>query len=255
MKQLQNSGNKVMRLKDKVVVITGGAQGIGEACARLFVSEGAKVALIDRQEELLKNLTAELGGEHCYFTLDITDQEAVKNSVKSIIENYGRIDILINNAGITRDSLTIKMTDSAWDDVIDINLKAPFVMTREILPHMQEKNQGVILNASSVSSLGNIGQANYAASKAGIIALTKTWALEFARYNIRVNAIAPGFTETTLISSVPDNIREKIIARIPLRRFAQPEEIASAYCFLAGDEAKFITGQVLFVDGGLCCGF
>lgn len=243
-----------MRLKEKVAIITGGAQGIGEAVARKFHAEGAKVVLVDRQEEALKNLSAELG-ESLYYTVDVTDKTAVEKMVADVAEKHGRIDVLINNAGITRDSMTHKMTEEAWDAVLNVNLKAPFILGQAVLPYLKERNDGVILNASSVSSQGNMGQANYAASKAGIIALTQTWALEFAKNNIRVNAIAPGFTETPMVKTVPDNVKAKLVDKIPLKRFAQPEEIANAYCFLASDEGKYITGQVLFVDGGLTCGF
>jgi len=244
-----------MRLKNKVVILTGAAQGIGEAIARLFVEEEARVILLDRQEDKLKKLSTELGGENCFYALDLTDKNAVKTMVNELREQFGRIDVLINNAGITRDALTAKMSETDWESVINVNLTAPFIITQEIFPLMKEQMSGVIINASSVSSLGNIGQANYAASKAGIIALTKTWALEFARYNIRVNAVAPGFTETPMVQTIPENIREKLTEKIPLRRFARPEELAKTYCFLASADSEYITGQTIFVDGGLTCGF
>ncbi len=244
-----------MRLKNKVAIITGAAQGIGEATARRFVAEGAYVILVDRQEEQLKNLVSQLNDFASYYVLDITNRDALSTFVKDVADKHKRIDILVNNAGITKDSLTIKMTDEAWSDVINVNLKAPFMLVQEIFPMMKEQNNGVILNASSVSSLGNIGQANYAASKAGIIAMTKTWALEFARYNVRVNAVAPGFTATPMVNTVPEKVKDALIDKIPLKRFAEPEEIAAAYCYLASDDAKYVTGQVLFVDGGLTCGF
>ncbi|MBC7474281.1 MAG: 3-oxoacyl-ACP reductase FabG [Candidatus Sericytochromatia bacterium] len=244
-----------MRLKNKVAIITGAAQGIGEATARRFVAEGAYVILVDRQEEQLKNLVSQLNEFASYYVLDITNRDALSKFVKDVADKHKRIDILVNNAGITKDSLTVKMTDEAWSDVINVNLKAPFMLVQEIFPMMKEQNNGVILNASSVSSLGNIGQANYAASKAGIIAMTKTWALEFARYNVRVNAVAPGFTATPMVNTVPEKVKDALIDKIPLKRFAEPEEIAAAYCYLASDDAKYVTGQVLFVDGGLTCGF
>ena len=247
-----------MKLQNKVAVITGSAQGIGAAIARLFSSEGATLVLIDRQEDQLKSLTEELkanNGNVSYFAFDITSKEEIKKAFVEIKEKYGRVDILINNAGITRDSMSYKMTEENWDSVIDVNLKAPFLLTQEVFPLMKEQKDGVILNASSVSSQGNVGQANYSASKAGLIGMTKTFALEFARYNVRVNCIAPGFTETEMIKTIPDEVKNKIIERVPMRRFAQPEEIAHAYLFLAGDNAKFITGQTLFVDGGLTSGF
>ncbi len=241
-----------MRLKDKSVILTGAAQGIGEAIARKFASEGAKLVLIDLQEDGLKKLSSELNSD--YYAIDITDKNALKKVITAISSSLKKIDVLINNAGITRDSLTYKMSENDWDKVIDVNLKAPFLMVQEIFPLMKEYNEGVILNASSVSALGNIGQANYAASKAGLIAMTKTWALEFARYNIRVNSVAPGFTATPLVNTIPDDVKGKIMEKIPLRRFAKPEEIAATYCFLASDDAKYITGQTFFIDGGLTCG-
>lgn len=247
-----------MRLQNKVTVVTGAAQGIGAAIARLFSAEGAKVVLIDRQEEQLKKLSEELkekNPEVSYFTFDITNKEEIKKAFAQIKEQHGRIDALINNAGITRDSMSYKMTEESWDQVIDVNLKAPFLLTQEVFPIMKEQKDGVILNASSVSSEGNVGQANYSASKAGLIGMTKTLALEFAKSNVRVNCIAPGFTETEMIKTIPDEVKNKIVDRVPMKRFGQPEEIAEAYLFLASDNAKFITGQTLFVDGGLTAGF
>ncbi len=247
-----------MKLKDKVAIVTGAGQGIGEAITRRFVAEGSFVVMLDINEQALIKLANELNKDSekvVPFTTDVTNVDQIKALVADVLEKYKKIDIVINNAGITKDSLTVKMTDAQWDSVIDINLKAPFLMVREVFPVMKAQNSGVILNASSVSALGNLGQANYAASKAGLIGMTKTWALEFARYNIRVNAIGPGFTETPMVQTVPENVKAKIVEKIPLKRFAQPEEIASAYCFLASDEASFITGQTLFVDGGLTCGF
>jgi 3-oxoacyl-[acyl-carrier protein] reductase len=247
-----------MKLKNKVVVLTGAAQGIGASIAKVFSEAGASLALIDKQEELLKNFAEELKKTNenvSYFSFDITDKQAVKDSITKIKEQYGRIDVLVNNAGVTRDSMSYKMTEENWDLVMDINLKAPFLLIQEVFPIMKEQKDGAILNASSVSSEGNVGQANYSASKAGLIGMTKTLALEFAKYNVRVNCIAPGFTETEMVKTIPDEVKSKIVERVPMKRLAQPEEIADAYLFLASDNAKFITGQTLFVDGGLTCGF
>ncbi|MFN8575342.1 MAG: beta-ketoacyl-ACP reductase [Candidatus Sericytochromatia bacterium] len=247
-----------MKLKGKVVVLTGAAQGIGASIAKVFSSQGASLALIDKQEELLKKFADDLKKTNeniSYFSFDITDKESVKDAISKIKEQYGRIDVLVNNAGVTRDSMSYKMTEENWDLVMDINLKAPFLLIQEVFPIMKEQKDGVILNASSVSSQGNVGQANYSASKAGLIGMTKSLALEFARYNVRVNCIAPGFTETEMIKTIPDEVKSKIVERVPMKRLAQPEEIADAYLFLASDNAKFITGQTLFVDGGLTCGF
>ncbi|HEY9843417.1 MAG TPA: 3-oxoacyl-ACP reductase FabG [Candidatus Obscuribacterales bacterium] len=244
------------RLQDKRILLTGAARGIGATCARAFVNEGARVFLVDRDEDGLYALAAELGEEQVRAkVLDITKKAEVAVAVAQMVDRFGGIDVLVNNAGITRDALTAKMSEEAWDNVIDVNLKAPMICTQAVFPYLKEQGSGVILNASSVSALGNIGQANYAASKAGLVALTKTWSLEFARYGIRVNAVAPGFTDTEMMRTIPAEVLEKIVAKVPLRRLARPEEIAAAYTFLASDEAAFITGQVLYVDGGLTTGF
>lgn len=244
------------RLQDKRIFLTGAARGIGATCARVFVNEGARVFLVDREEAALYKLADELGSENVRpRVLDITRREDVMAAVAEMVEHFGGVDVLVNNAGITRDSLTAKLTEEAWDAVIDVNLKAPMICTQAVFPHMKEQGSGVILNASSVSALGNVGQANYSASKAGLIGMTKTWALEFARFGIRANAIAPGFTDTEMMATIPEEVMAKIVGKVPLRRLAKPEEIAAAYTFLASDEAAFITGQVLFVDGGLTTGF
>lgn len=247
-----------MILKDKTVFLTGAARGIGATCARHFVEQGAKVMLIDRDKNGLQQLSEELNttGENTLFAVvDITDAHAVAEAVKTVNETWGHVDVLVNNAGITRDSLTAKMSSEDFDAVIAVNLKGPMICTQAVFPYMKAQNSGVILNASSVSALGNVGQANYAASKSGLIAMTKTWAMEFARYQIRVNAVGPGFTDTEMLRTIPAEVMEKIVSKVPLRRLAKPEEIAATYAFLASDQAAFITGQVLYVDGGLTCGF
>lgn len=247
-----------MMLKDKTVFLTGAARGIGATCARHFVEQGAKVMLVDRDKEGLQQLSEELNttGQNALFAVvDITDAEAVAQAVKTLNDTWGRVDVLVNNAGITRDALTAKMSAEDFDAVIAVNLKGPMICTQAVFPYMKSQNQGVILNASSVSALGNVGQANYAASKSGLIAMTKTWALEFARYQIRVNAVGPGFTDTEMLRTIPAEVMDKIVAKVPLRRLAKPEEIAATYAFLASDQAAFITGQVLYVDGGLTTGF
>ena len=243
-----------MRLKDKVCVVTGGARGIGRGIAETFAREGAKrVWALDVNAAdfpaMEKEFPAVKGA-----VVDVTDSAAVNALVARIGAESGRIDVLVNNAGVTRDALIQKMTDAEWDAVIDVNLKGVFFVTRAVAPLMMATGAGSIVSISSVVGLdGNIGQTNYAASKAGIVAMTKGWAREFARKGarIRVNAVSPGYTRTPMIASVPEKVLEPIIARTPLGRLAEISDIANAVLFLAGGESEFITGQVLRVDGGL----
>ncbi|WP_027718920.1 3-oxoacyl-ACP reductase FabG [Desulfovirgula thermocuniculi] len=244
-----------MRLKDKVAIITGGAKGIGRETALLFAREGAKVVIGDFDEEAgrktLEDILA-LGAEALFCKVDVTDRVSVEEMVKKTKERFGRVDILINNAGITADALLTKMTDQQWDKVIDVNLKGVFLCTRAVAPVMIEQGYGVILNASSVVGVyGNIGQTNYAATKAGVIGMTRSWAKELGRKGIRVNAVAPGFIMTEMTARVPEKILELMKEKTPLGRLGQPRDVAAAYLFLASDEASFINGQVLGVDGGL----
>jgi len=240
-------------LKDKVAIVTGGARGIGRAIALRLAEEGAHVAIADILdatpvvEEIKK-----MGREALYVKTDITDPEQVKNFVQKVLEKFGKIDILINNAGITRDALIHKMTKEDWDKVIDVNLTGAFNMIKAVVNHFIERKQGKIINISSVvGQRGNIGQANYAASKAGLIGLTKALALELARYGeINVNAVAPGFVKTAMTEKIPEKIKKMFIDMIPFHRFAEPEEIADVVVFLASDRARYITGQVIGVNGG-----
>jgi len=237
-----------MRLENKVAIVTGGAKGLGGEMALTFAREGAKVIAVDMMPLTYENENVE------YYQLNVTDGEACKALFEYAKEKYGRIDILVNNAGITRDSMTRKMTDDQWDLVIDINLKGVFNLTRYVGPFMEEMGGGSIINISSVvGEYGNIGQANYAASKAGVIGLTKTWAKEFARKgaNVRVNAIAPGYTMTDILKTVPQDLLDKFAKMTMLGRLGQPEEIASVALFLVSDDASYITGQVIQVDGGM----
>jgi 3-oxoacyl-[acyl-carrier protein] reductase len=243
-----------MRLKGKVCVVTGGARGIGRGIVEIFVKEGAERvwALDVNQAELtaLENSLPAVRGA----AVDVTDSAAVNALVERIKADSGRIDILVNNAGITRDALIQKMTDADWDAVINVNLKGVFVMTRAVAPLMMEAGTGSIVSISSVVGLdGNIGQSNYAASKGGVVSMTKGWAREFARKGakVRANAVSPGYTRTPMIASVPEKVLEPIIARTPLGRLAEIRDIANAVLFLSSDDAEFITGQVLRVDGGL----
>lgn len=237
-----------MRLENKVAIVTGGARGLGQAMAELFAKEGAKVIAADMGELSYSNPNVE------GYMLNVADGEACKKFFDYVMEKYGKIDVLVNNAGITRDSLTRKMTDEQWDMVISVNLKGVFNLTRYVGPQMQSQGGGSIINISSiVGEYGNIGQANYAATKAGLIGLTKTWAKEFAMKggNVRVNAIAPGYTMTDILKTVPQDLLDAFAKQTMLGRLGQPIEIANAALFLASEEASYITGHTLSVNGGM----
>ena len=237
-----------MRLQDKVAIITGAAKGLGGEMAQLFAREGAKVIAAD-----MMPLTYEAENVE-FYQLNVTDSAACEALFNYAKDKFGRIDVLVNNAGITKDSMTRKMTDDQWDAVLAVNLKGVFNLTRHIGPYMQAQGGGSIISISSVVGVfGNIGQANYAATKAGIIGLTKTWAKEFALKggNVRVNAIAPGYTMTDILKTVPQDLLDKFAALTMLGRLGQPHEIANAALFLASDEASYVTGQTLQVDGGM----
>lgn len=253
-----------MRLKDKVCLITGGAAGIGKATAAKFAAEGAKVVICDINEEAGRATAAELGPEAAFYKVNVADRQAVQAWVDDVAARYGRVDVLVNNAGIVRDNQLVRwkdgqlakqMPEADFDLVVAVNLKGVFNCAQAVTPYMIRQGGGVILNASSVVGLdGNFGQTNYVATKAGVIGMTKVWARELGKYGIRVNAVAPGFTATEILSAMPEKIIEGMVARTPLGRMGQPEDIANAYLFLASDEASFITGAVLRVDGGLVVG-
>lgn len=244
-----------MRLIDKVAVITGGSSGIGKATAIRFAKEGAKVIIWDVNltdaEKVIEEIK-EIGGIGKAYEVDVTDRKQIEEATNRVIEEFDKIDILINNAGITMDATLLKMKEEQWDKVIDINLKGTFNCGQVIAKHMAERQSGVILNAASVVGLyGNFGQTNYAASKWGVIGMTKTWAKELGRKNIRVNAVAPGFISTDMVKKIPEKVLNMMKEKALLGRLGTPEEVANAYLFLASDEASFITGTVLSVDGGV----
>ncbi|WP_293995072.1 3-oxoacyl-ACP reductase FabG [Sphaerotilus sp.] len=244
-----------MRLKDKVSIITGAAQGIGLATALKFAREGAVVIVCDMQPQAVDAAVAQchaIGAQAAGFAVNVTDRAAVDAMVAAVKAQFGRIDVLVNNAGITRDARLQKMTIEQFDAVIDVNLRAVFHCAQAVVDTMVEQGSGVILNASSVVGIyGNFGQTNYAASKFGVIGFTKTWSRELGPKGIRVNAVAPGFIETPILSTIPDKVLDGMRAEVPLRRLGTPEEIANVYAFLASDEASYVNGAVLEVAGGL----
>lgn len=244
-----------MKLAQKTAVITGAARGIGFCIAKRFLEEGAKVAIFDvLEKELLeaKSRLSQYEGKVLSLKVDVTSAESVKLAIDTVEKELGPVDILVNNAGITRDAMLHKMDDTQWQQVIDVNLKGVFICGREAGSRMRERGSGVILNTSSVVGVfGNVGQSNYAATKAGVIAMTKTWAKELGRKGVRVNAIAPGYTMTEMMQTVPEKVLAMMCEKTPMGRLAKPEEIAAAFTFLASDDASFVTGQVLGVDGGL----
>ncbi len=238
-------------LKDKVAVITGGANGLGKATALLFSEHGAKIVIVDVNEVAGKSTAKEVG---CVFIkTDVSNSSSVEKMMASVITKFGRIDILINNAGILADARLTKMTEEQWDRVIDINLKGIFLCGQAAANAMMEKgNGGVILNTSSVVGIyGNFGQSNYVASKAGVIGMTKTWARELGKYQIRVNAVAPGFMKTEIIKDMPEKIINYMIDKTYLKRMGEPEDIANAFLYLASDMGSYVNGTVLSVDGGV----
>ena len=243
------------KLNKRVAIITGGARGIGLETARVFALEGAEVFIWDLNqkdgEQALKWL-AEKGLKASFLPVNVTNHDEVLAATEAIAKETGRIDILINNAGITRDARLIKMTPEQFDQVIDVNLKGVFNCTQAVVPHMMEKEYGRIVNTSSVVGLyGNFGQTNYVATKAGVIGMSKVWAREFGKYQITVNAVAPGFIATEMVTTIPEKVIAGINSKTPLGRLGKPEEIANAYLFLCSDMASFITGTVISVDGGL----
>ena len=245
----------MIQLTDKVAIITGGAKGIGKVTVEKFLSLGAKVAIWDIDEKAANDYLekAEFSKDQLnFYKVDTCSLESVQNAAEKVNADFGRIDILINNAGITRDSSFKKMSSEQWQQVIDVNLTGVFNCTKAVIPYMESRGGGRIMNAASVvAHYGNFGQTNYVATKAGVIGMSKVWAREFGRKGITVNAVAPGFINTEMIQTVPKEIIDNLISKTPLARLGESEDIANAYAFLASDAASFITGTTINVDGGL----
>jgi len=234
-----------MRLKNKICIVTGAAQGIGAATVARFAEEGATVIGCDRRAD-------PIAGAAATFAVDVTDRSQVDAMVAAVLARYGRIDVLVNNAGITKDARLVKMSVEQFDAVIDVNLRGVFHCAQAVAPSMIEQGAGVILNASSVVGIyGNYGQTNYAASKFGVIGFTKTWSRELGPKGVRVNAVAPGFVETPILATIPDKVLQQMREQVPLHRLGRPEEIASVYAFLASDDASYVNGAVIEVSGGM----
>lgn len=244
-----------MRLKDRIAIITGAGQGIGRAAALTFAREGAKAAVADMNTATAQAVAEEIkkgGGQALAVSVNVADRASVEAMIKQVLDTWGQIDILVNNAGILRDAQLVKLTEENFDAVININLKGVFNCTQAVAPHMIERGSGRIVNTSSVVALyGNFGQTNYIAAKAGVIGMTKVWARELGRKGITVNAVAPGFIATDMTKDLPENVRQMMLDKIPLRRIGQPEEVANAYLWLASDEASYVNGTVICVDGGV----
>ena len=243
------------KLEGRVALVTGGARGIGKAICEKLASEGAIVAMVDILLEVAEQTAAEFkakGYEAMAIQANVANVEDADKAVKAVVEKYGKLDILVNNAGITRDTLMMRMTEQDWDMVMAVNLKGTFNFTKAATKNMMRARYGRIVNiASVVGRMGNVGQANYSASKAGVIALTKTTAKEFGSRNITVNAVAPGFIQTDMTGKLSEEVRKEFLKTIPLQRAGLPEDVANVVCFFCQDESAYVTGQVLNIDGGM----
>ena len=243
--------------RPRVVLITGAGQGIGAAIARRFATPGAKLALVDVNAEQLQQLAHSLGDTGCEvlsMTADVSNKAQVQALVQQVLDSYGGLDVLVNNAGIIRDNLISNISEQDWDQVLDVNLKGAFLCCQAVFPTLKQQRSGKIVNIVSRAWLGSIGQANYTASKGGLVSLTRSLALEFARFQINVNAVAPGLIDTPMTQGMPVEGRERLLRMQPTGKMGKVEDIAAAVAFLASEDAEFITGQVLHVDGGKSCG-
>jgi len=253
--EMKGNGHACPRLAGKVAIITGAGRGIGHATSLKFGQEGAIVITCDINADLAQQAArdvVEAGGEAMGYQLDVRDKESIARVVSDVVKRYGRIDCLVNNAGVVQDATLKNMTDAQFDAVIEVNLKGVYNCARAVVDTMLKQQSGVILNASSIVGLyGNFGQTNYAASKFGVIGMVKTWARELGRKGIRSNAVCPGFVATPILSEIPEKVLKSIEERVPLGRLARPEEVANTFAFLASDEASYINGAVIEVSGGL----
>jgi len=244
----------VLRLQDKVAIVTGGGRGIGKVSAKRFAQEGAKIALVDFDVALGRAAADELVDltEVIFLGVDVSQRNQARQMAQEVVDHFGRVDVLLNNAGVLRDAQLLKMSEADFDVVISVNLKGAFNCGQAVAEFMVEQGSGRIINVSSVVGLyGNFGQTNYVASKAGIVGMTKVWARELGRKGITVNAVAPGFIDTEMVRSIPGKFIEEMVKKVPLRRMGTPEEVANVYVFLASDEASYVNGTVISVDGGV----
>lgn len=242
---------------ERVAIVTGSGRGLGAATALRLAQDGNHIVINDLNAEAAKETASKveaLGRSVLISNHDVSDPKAVAALIQEVTKKFGRIDVLVNNAGITRDAMLSKMTEDQWDAVIKVNLKGPYLMGQAVSAVMKGQSYGRIINIASVAWLGNIGQSNYSASKAGIVGMTKTWALELARIGVTVNAVAPGFIDTAMTQAVPPEVREKFVQRIPLKRMGSPDDIANMVAFFASELSGYVTGQVIQVDGGLSTG-